>query len=133
MVGLRLFAVVLGVLLILLSMIFVGASADTGLLHRFIVAVPLLVLGVFLVRKGIRECSDKTVVTSRTIELSGDVNLENMVCKTCGAKLSSKNIVLKNGTVFLSCLCCKAEYGMEGNFGNENGVFKRSDDVEYTV
>jgi hypothetical protein len=115
MVGLRLFAVVLGILLILLGLIFMAVSADTDLLHRLIVAVPMLVLGVFLVRKGIRECSDKTVVISRTVELSEDVDLENMTCKKCGARLSSNNIVLKDGTVFQSCPCCKTEYQIEGN------------------
>lgn len=112
----RILMLVLGMFFILLSLIFLVASPDTDLLQRLIVVVPMLALGVFLVRKSIRECADKTVVTSRTIELGGDADLENMICKKCGAKLSSKNIILKSETVFLSCPCCKTEYQLEDNF-----------------
>ena len=113
MVALRLFLLVLGMFFILLGLVFMIASADTNLLPRLAVGISMLAVGVYLLRKGIREHPDKTVVISRTIELSGDVNLENMTCDKCGAGLSSKNISLKAGAVFVSCPYCGMEYQIE--------------------
>lgn len=113
MVALRVFLLVLGMFFILLGLVFMIASADTNLLPRLAVGISMLAVGVYLLRKGIREHPDKTVVISRTIELSGDVNLENMTCDKCGAGLSSKNISLKAGAVFVSCPYCGMEYQIE--------------------
>lgn len=113
MAGLRVFMVVLGVFLILLGLMFMVASADSNFLPRLIVGVSMLLPGVYFVRKGIREPADKTVVISRTLELSGDVNLEDLTCKKCAAGLSSENIVLKAGAVFLSCPFCGTEFQIE--------------------
>ncbi len=113
MAGLRIFLLVLGVFLILLGLMFLVASADSSFVPRFIVGVFMLLPGVYFVRKGIREPADKTVVISRTLELSGDVDLEDLTCKKCGAGLSSENITLKAGAVFLSCPYCRNEFQIE--------------------
>ncbi len=104
---------VLGVFFILLGLIFMIASADSNFLPRLIVGVSMLLPGVYFVRKGVREPADKTVVISRTLELSGDVNLENLTCDGCGAGLSSESISLKAGTVFVACPYCRTEYQIE--------------------
>ncbi len=113
MAGLRIFLLVLGVFLILLGLMFIIASADSDFLPRLIIGFSMLAVGAFLIRKCIREPADKTVVISRTLELSGDVNLEDLTCEKCGAGLSSENISLKAGTIFVSCPYCRTEYQIE--------------------
>lgn len=113
MAGLRVFFIVLGIFFILLGLMFLIASADSNFLPRFVIGISMFAPGIFFVRKGVREQKEKTVVISRTLDLSGDVNLESMTCDKCGAGLSSENVSFKAGTVFVSCPYCKTEYQIE--------------------
>jgi DNA-directed RNA polymerase subunit RPC12/RpoP len=113
MVAMRVFSLVLGIFFILLGLIFMIAAADTNFIPRFAVGTSMVLLGGYLLRRGIKEPADKTVVISRTLELSGDVNLEDLKCNQCGASLSSDSISLKAGTVFVSCPYCSSEYQIE--------------------
>ncbi len=47
------------------------------------------------------------------IDLSGDVQLEQMKCKSCGGTLSRDNIVVRAGAIFVECPYCGATYQIE--------------------
>ncbi len=47
------------------------------------------------------------------LDLSGDVSLQEIICKQCGATLSQKSISVAAGAVFVKCEFCAAEYQME--------------------
>ena len=47
------------------------------------------------------------------IDLSGDVHAEQMSCQACGGKLTSNNVAVKAGAVFVHCPYCGTEYQLE--------------------
>jgi len=47
------------------------------------------------------------------VELSGDVNLEDLKCKNCGGALSAKNIKMVAGAPWVECPYCGATYQIE--------------------
>ncbi len=47
------------------------------------------------------------------IELSGDVSLEQLTCRSCGGKLSSDNVKVMAGAVVVNCPYCGASYQLE--------------------
>lgn len=47
------------------------------------------------------------------VELSGDVNLEDMKCRNCGGALSAKNIKMVAGAPWVECPYCGATYQLE--------------------
>ncbi len=109
----RVLMLVLGVFFILLGLIFLIASADSNFLPRLAVGIFMILPGIYLVKKGVREPADKRVFITRTLELSGDVSMEDLTCDKCGAGLSSENLSVKAGAVFVACPFCRTEYQIE--------------------
>ena len=109
----RILLLVLGVFFILLGLVFLIASADSNFLPRLAVGIFMILPGVYLVKKGVREPADKRVFITRTLELSGDVSMEDLTCDKCGAGLSSENLSVKAGAVFVACPFCRTEYQIE--------------------
>ena len=109
----RVLMLVLGVFFILLGLVFLVASADSNFLPRLAIGIFMILPGVYLVKKGVREPADKRVFITRTLELSGDVSMEDLTCDKCGAGLSSENLSVKAGAVFVACPFCRTEYQIE--------------------
>ncbi len=53
------------------------------------------------------------VTMVQKIDLSGDVNLEELKCKSCGASLSKKSVSVQAGAVFVNCEYCGSAYQIE--------------------
>ncbi|MGC9520661.1 MAG: hypothetical protein ACP5HG_02110 [Anaerolineae bacterium] len=47
------------------------------------------------------------------IDLSGDVQLEQLKCRSCGGALSKGNLEVKAGAIFVECPYCGASYQIE--------------------
>lgn len=79
----------------------------------------LVVGGVLLVAAGAliylsRVQPKKTEVTNvQKIDLSGDVNLEEIRCRSCNAPLSKDEISVEAGAILVSCSHCGATYQFE--------------------
>ena len=58
---------------------------------------------------GRKKATDDQEVTLN-IDLSGDVNLDSMKCKSCGGTLSSENITMVAGAPMVECPFCGSEY-----------------------
>ena len=104
-----LIAVVLGFLGI---MFIVGAQ---GQFMRFVVGAVLLAAAgvlVYMVRLRPQVLQTQTTVVQK-IDLSGDVNLEQMSCQSCGAPLSQESIEVKAGAIFVNCEHCGTAYQFE--------------------
>lgn len=102
---------VIAAALALLGLIFVVGFA--GSLARLVIGVVLLIAAgalIFLARTK-PQPSQTTVV--QKIDLSGDVNLESMKCKVCGAPLSREEIEVRAGAIFINCSHCGATYQFE--------------------
>ncbi len=96
----------LGVVVVFLGLVFIIGG-------RPLAGAVILGTGIFLTVWGLRNPRTRDVVVRRELELTGDVSLEDMKCRQCGGSLSSENISLKAGTVFVSCPYCHSEYQIE--------------------
>ena len=47
------------------------------------------------------------------IDLTGDVQLEQMKCQNCGGSLGKDNIEVRAGAIFVECPYCGASYQIE--------------------
>ncbi|MEA3265783.1 MAG: hypothetical protein U9P42_02410 [Candidatus Fermentibacteria bacterium] len=106
MKAVKIILAVAGVTLLFTGLVFVvGSSPVTGAV--------MLGVGIFMIVFGLRKQKTRDVVIRRELELSGDVNLEGMKCNQCGGILSSENMSVKAGAVFVSCPYCSSEYQIE--------------------
>jgi RNase P subunit RPR2 len=64
---------------------------------------------VMLARKPVQH----THVHQMELDVTGDVHLEQITCKQCGAELSSKSVDVAAGAVYVKCEYCGAQYQIE--------------------
>lgn len=105
-----LYALIAGALAILGLIFIVGFQGEPA---RLVIGVVLLIAAgavVYLARTK-PQPSQTTVV--QQIDLSGDVSLENMKCKVCGAPLTKDEIDVKAGAIFINCSHCGSTYQFE--------------------
>lgn len=106
MKAVKIILAVAGVVLLFTGLVFIiGGRPVTGAV--------MVGIGVFMIVYGLRKPKTRDVVIRRELELSGDVNLDGMKCKQCGGALSSENVSVKAGAVFVSCPYCSSEYQIE--------------------
>jgi hypothetical protein len=88
---------------------------NQGLPARFIVGIILLIgAGAMIYLARAQPQVVKTEVTvKQEIELTGDVELEQMSCNNCGAALSKNSIDVKAGAIFVNCEHCGTSYQIE--------------------
>ena len=107
----KLLGYAIAVLLGLLGLVFLigsqGQVLRLGLGAVLLVAAAVL---VYLIRVQPKP-SETTVV--QKIDLSGDVSLEGMSCKVCGAPLSRDSIEVRAGAIFVNCEHCGSTYQFE--------------------
>lgn len=97
---------VLGAVTLFLGLVFlIGGRPATGAV--------ILVTGGLLMVPGLRNPPRRDVIVKHELELTGDMSLENLKCRQCGASLSPDNTSLRAGTVFVSCPYCHSDYQME--------------------
>lgn len=82
--------------------------------------VPRLIIGVILIISAfviiyLSRMQPKTTSTTtvQRIDLSGDVNLEEIRCSSCNAPLSKEEIDVKAGAILVNCAHCGATYQFE--------------------
>jgi Zn finger protein HypA/HybF involved in hydrogenase expression len=102
---------VIAALLAVLGFIFLTGSQ--GQIIRLVIGVVLLVGAgavIYLFRSK-PQVTQNTVV--QKIDLSGDVNLETVKCKVCGAPLAKDSLEVKAGAIFVTCGHCGSTYQFE--------------------
>lgn len=95
----------------LLGLIFLAGSQ--GQVLRLIVGGVLLIAAVaiaYLVRVQPKPSQTTTV---QKIDLSGDVDIQEIRCRSCNAALSKDEIEVKAGAIFVTCDHCGATYQFE--------------------
>lgn len=93
-------------------MFIIGAQ---GQVMRFVIGIILLAAAgvlVYLMRMQPQLSQTQTTLVQK-IDLSGDVNLEQMQCRSCGAALSPESIQVKAGAIFVNCDHCGTTYQIE--------------------
>jgi hypothetical protein len=88
-------------------------APDTGNpVGRLVVGIILVGMGlgiIFLVR--MREPRPPQEIVQK-IDLSGDISLEKLKCRNCGAELDKSSITMAEGAVIISCPYCGVSYQM---------------------
>jgi transcription elongation factor Elf1 len=80
---------------------------------RIVIGVICLGAAAALVALVRLKPTHQTHVHHTKLDLSGDVSLQELTCKQCGATLSEKSVAIKAGAAFVTCEFCSAEYQLE--------------------
>ena len=94
-----------------LALMFVAGSRGDP--TRIIVGVVLFVAAGALVWLAMHRVPHSTTTVVQKIDLSGDVHLEDMTCRSCGGSLSEKSVAVRAGAVFINCEFCGVAYQIE--------------------
>jgi len=81
------------------------------LLIGVILVLIAFVLIWFAGRLGKRAAQEVNIV--QKIDLSGDVQLEKLTCKSCGGALTPESITMLAGAPVVHCPYCKTSYQLE--------------------
>lgn len=105
-------AYIIAAILILFGVLFIWATfspeGNTGWLVVGIISVAIGLALIFLAGRK-RPVGEKQDVNVK-IDLSGDVNLDTLKCKSCGGTLTSENIKMVAGAPFVTCPFCGTTY-----------------------
>lgn len=56
---------------------------------------------------------DQKIEVTQKIDLSGDINLETLKCRNCGAQLDKQSVTVAAGAVIVTCPYCNTSYQLE--------------------
>lgn len=104
-------AYLLAVFLGLLGLIFVVGAQ--GQIIRVVIGAVLLIAAGALVWLARQQTKHVTTTVVQKIDLSGDVNVQELTCHSCGGTLSKESVTVKAGAVFVNCPYCGASYQLE--------------------
>jgi hypothetical protein len=105
-------AYILAAILIFFGVLFIwGAFSAQGQVGWILVGVITVGIGFGLIWFASRKpkAEAPTNVTYK-VDLSGDVNLETMKCKSCGGTLTSENVKMVAGAPVVTCPYCGTTY-----------------------
>lgn len=102
-----------GAALILLGILFLAAAGAANTVPRLIVGCLILAGGIGLVAALRMRVPEKRIQYTHKIDLTGDVSLEQMQCRSCGATLSRESIALQEGAIYVDCEHCGSTYQIE--------------------
>lgn len=107
----KLIAYPLAALLGLLGLVFiVGAQGQT---LRVVIGVVLVLAAGALVWLAQQRPKQVTTTVVQKIDLSGNVNVQALTCRNCGAQLSERSVSVRAGAAFVQCEYCGASYQLE--------------------
>ncbi|MFZ0546766.1 MAG: hypothetical protein WAM60_15070 [Candidatus Promineifilaceae bacterium] len=98
-------------LLGLLGFIFVVGSR--GQIGTLVIGIVLFIAAAVVVYLTRVQPQQTQVTTVQKIDLSGDVSLEEIRCRSCNAPLSKDEITVEAGAIMVSCDHCGATYQFE--------------------
>ena len=100
---------VLAVVVGLLGLVFL--LGNKGLPMRIIVGIVLIGAAIVIAWLTKAKAPERTIV--QKIDLSGDVQVEQMKCQSCNAPLDEKSVELREGAIFVKCPYCGTSYQLE--------------------
>ncbi len=109
---LKVSAVLAGLVLLGLGILFLIGALYNRSGGSVIVSVVMLGSAVFLLSLGLRKQVHR-VVERRELDLSGDVNMETLKCRSCSGPLSPDALREIGGTAVVECPFCGSTYQME--------------------
>ncbi|HEY4759587.1 MAG TPA: hypothetical protein VIH42_03305 [Thermoguttaceae bacterium] len=107
----KLVAYPLAALLTFLGIVFVVGAQGQPM--RIVVGVVLMGAAAVLVLLALLKPKPVETTLVQKIDLSGDVNVEQMKCRSCGGILNKESINVKAGGIFINCPYCGSAYQFE--------------------
>ncbi len=108
----KLVAYPLAALLTFFGLMFVVSGGSGQYWHIIVGVILLLAAGALVVLALLKPKPSVTTVIQK-IDLSGDVSLEDLKCRSCGGTLGKESVTVKAGAVFINCQYCGATYQIE--------------------
>ena len=97
----------------ILGLLFIVAAGQGNAVVRIAIGVVCWGAAAALVALVRLRPTQQTHVHHTKLDLSGDVSLQEITCKQCGATLGATSVSVKAGAVFVKCEYCSAEYQLE--------------------
>ena len=94
-----------------LGLIFIIGAAQGNASLRMLVGLALMGAGAFFVY--LARSKPPKIEIHHEIDLTGDVSVEKMKCKSCGAELDADSISMQEGAIYVKCPYCGSSYHME--------------------
>jgi hypothetical protein len=88
-------------------------SGARGNAMQILVGVILFAAAIALVWIAMQKPKPIETTLIQKIDLSGDVNLQEMKCRSCGGTLGKESISVRAGAIYINCQYCGAEYQIE--------------------
>ena len=92
---------------------FIFLVGNQGQPLRILVGVVLLIAAAAIIYLAYLQSKVKETAGTQRIDLSGDVSIEEIRCRSCNAPLSKEQISVKAGAIFVECDHCGATYQFE--------------------
>jgi hypothetical protein len=92
------------------TMFLVGSQ---GQVLRIVVGIVLIMGAIAIFYLTRIQPQPVETTTIQKIDLSGDVNLEEIRCQSCNAPLDKDDLEVKAGAIFVKCGHCGATYQIE--------------------
>ena len=92
------------------TMFLVGSQ---GQVLRIVVGIVLIMGAIAIFYLSRIQPRTSTTTTVHKIDLSGDINLEEIRCQSCNAPLDKDDLEVKAGAIFVECSHCGATYQIE--------------------
>ena len=92
---------------------FVFLAGSQGQIVRLVVGAFLIFVALAIVYLTRVQSRPRQTTTIQKIDLSGDVDIEEIRCRSCNAPLSRDEIEVKAGAIFVECEHCGATYQFE--------------------
>jgi Zn finger protein HypA/HybF involved in hydrogenase expression len=109
----KLIAYPLAAFLTFFGIMFVVAGAKWNNIYTIVVGVILLASAIAFLWLVLMKPKPVETTLIQKVDLSGDVNIEQMKCRSCGGILSKDSISVKAGGIYINCPYCGSTYQLE--------------------
>jgi hypothetical protein len=109
----KLLGYVLAGALLLLGLVFCLSALSTSKVTFWVFAGVLFAAAALIVYFVRMRVPEQKITINQRIDISGDVELEEMKCRNCGGQLDAKNVSIEAGAIFVNCPYCDSHYQIE--------------------
>jgi hypothetical protein len=107
----KLVAYPLAAVLVFFGVMFVAGSRGNPM--SIVVGAVLIGAGVAFLWLALMKPKPVETTLIQKVDVSGDVNLEQMKCRSCGGILNKDSVSVRAGGIYINCPYCGSSYQVE--------------------